>query len=275
MSSSGETFLASASLEAGDADARDQFCIDVDGFEGPLHLLLALARKQKVDLARISILALAEQYLAFIAEARARRIDLAADYLLMAAWLAYLKSRLLLPGEKSDPEEPDAEDVSGRLAFRLQRLEGMRRAAESLKAGRIDGQDVFPRGMPEQPVVLKTPVWTTSLHDVMKAFADVNTRNNRVRRHVIRRQPVLPLDTARKRLSALLPELEDWRPVHRLQPSAEEAEAATGRSVIASFFSAALELARDRALDLRQDRNFGDVYVRRARARSASLKAAE
>jgi segregation and condensation protein A len=269
-----ETLLASAASEAGDADADNQFCVDIDGFEGPLHLLLSLARKQKVDLARISILALAEQYLAFVSEARARRIDLAADYLLMAAWLAYLKSRLLLPGEPSREDEPDADDLAGRLAFRLKRLEAMRRAAEHLKAGRIDGQDVFGRGMPEAPTILRTPVWTTTLHDLMKAFGDVNNRRHRVRKHVIRRQPVLPLDTARKRLSAMLPELEDWRAVHRIQPSAEEAASATARSVIASFFSAALELTRDRALELRQDVTFGDLYVRRARADKA-LRAAE
>jgi segregation and condensation protein A len=275
MSSSGdETILADAASEAGEAEGRDLFCVDLDGFEGPLHLLLALARKQKVDLARLSILRLAEQYLAFIAEARARRIDLAADYLLMAAWLAYLKSRLLLPGQIARDDEPEGDELAGRLAFRLKRLEAMRQAAEQLRRGRIDGQDVFGRGMPEVAVILKTPVWTTSLHDVMKAFADVNNRRHRVRKHVVRRQPVLPLDSARKRLVSMMAELEDWRPMHRLQPSVEEAETVTARSVVASFFAAALELTRDRALELRQDRMFGDLYVRRARAAEA-LKAAE
>ncbi len=258
-----EDLLSSAAHDASEADERNAFRVDVEGFEGPLHLLLELARRQKVDLAHVSILDLANQYLTFVEDARDKRIDLAADYLLMAAWLAYLKSKLLLPREKPADGEPGGEEMAGRLAFRLARLDAMRRAGKDLMAGRLDGRDVFRRGDPQTATIVRTPIWTTNLHDVMKAFGDVNSRKYRRRRHVIRRQPVLALDTARRQLKSELPGMTEWRSVMTFRT--ENAEEAPQKSVTASIFSAALELARDRALELRQDAPFADVYLRKAR----------
>ncbi len=251
---------------AADADSRNQFVLDIAGYEGPLHLLLELARRQKVDLAKVSILQLADQYLAYVRDAEDRRMDLAADYLLMAAWLAYLKSKLLLPSEKPVEDEVDGETMAGRLAFRLRRLEAMRQAVEDLYRGDLDGRDVFRRGAPQKAKVVRTPVWTTTLHDMLHAFGDINSRKYKVRAHVIRKQPVLPLDSARRRLAALVREMDEWCAVQSLPvPAAESGEQPLPRrSVVASYFSAALELARDRAVDLRQDRPFSDLYVRRA-----------
>lgn len=266
--------LATASADAEEAEGRNAFHVDLDVYEGPLHLLLELARRQKVDLLHVSILKLADQYLAFVRDARDKRMDLAADYLLMAAWLAYLKSKLLLPHEKKHADEPGGEEMAGRLAFQLARLDAMRKAVKELEAGRIDGRDVFARGTPETAKILRTPIWTTSLHDLMKAFGDINTRKYRARTHVIRRQPVMGLETARRQLAALAAKLDDWCAVQDLTPPAESVGDAPKKSVTASLFSAALELARDRVVDLRQDAPFRDVYVRRARP-NQTPKAAE
>ena len=141
-----EDMLTQAAAEA--ADARDTFTVDLDGYEGPLHLLLDLARRHKIDLVKVSILELATQYLTWIQEAREKRIDIAADYLLMAAWLAFLKSKLLLPSERKAEDETDPDELAGRLAFRLRRLDAMRRAVNDLYEGNLDGRDVFPRGDP-------------------------------------------------------------------------------------------------------------------------------
>jgi len=266
-----EDMLAEAQALAADADSANAFRVDLDGYEGPLHLLLELARRQKVDLARISILALADQYLAYIRAAQDRRMDLAADYLLMAAWLAYLKSKLLLPSDKKEEDELDPEALAGRLAFRLRRLDAMRKAVNDLYAGNVDGRDVFRRGDPERPKILRKSLWTTTLHDILKGFGDINVRKVKQRAHVIARQPVLALESARRQLVAMAPELEDWLAVQSIRAGDEDAKDAPRRSEVASFFSAALELTRDRALELRQDQHFSDVYVRRAR----TLKAAE
>jgi segregation and condensation protein A len=266
-----EDLLNQAQALAADADAAIAFRVDLDGYEGPLHLLLDLARRQKVDLAKISILNLADQYLDYIRTAQDLRVDLAADYLLMAAWLAYLKSKLLLPSDKKQEDELDPEALAGRLAFRLRRLDAMRKAVNDLYAGAIDGRDVFRRGDPEHARILRKPLWTTTLHDILKGFGDINTRKVKQRAHVIPRQPVLPLEAARRRLVAMVPELEDWFAIQAIKASEEEAKDAPRRSEVASFFSAALELTRDRALELRQDQPFSDVYVRKARI----LKAAE
>lgn len=266
-----EDMLAQAEAGAADADGKAAFHVDLDGFEGPLHLLLELARRHKVDLAKISILALADQYLAYVREAQHRKIDLAADYLLMAAWLAYLKSKLLLPSDRKDDDEADPEEMAGRLAFRLRRLDAMRTAVKDLYAGHIDGRDVFRRGNPQRPKIIRKSLWTTTLHEILTAFGDINVRKVKLRAHVIRRQPVLPLESARRALVALVPELEDWRSVQSIRAGDEEAKDAPRSSEVASLFSAALELTRDRALELRQDQPFSDVYVRRARI----MKAAE
>src|SRR6056297_775094 len=157
-----------------DVEADEVFSIDVDGYEGPLHLLLDLARKQKVDLLHVSILDLATQYLKFIQEAQDQRIDLAADYLLMAAWLAFLKSRLLLPKPKQDQDDGEsAEDDAVKLAFRLKRLDAMREAGQALMESDILGRDVFLRGMPEQPTVVKTTEYNTTLYHLMQSFGSI------------------------------------------------------------------------------------------------------
>jgi segregation and condensation protein A len=248
--------------EAGELAGADVLTVDIDGFEGPLHLLLALARRNKIDLARLSILRLAEQYLAFIADAKRRRLDLAADYLLMAAWLAYLKSRLLLPAQKGEAADPDAEGMAERLAFRLVRLDAMRRAVERLQGGRIDGRDVFARGAPQRSVVAREVVWRATLYEITTAFAAVRLREVSRRAHVVARQPVLSLDVARRRLAGMAPALTDWRPVTELRPAEDDAPGAPPTSVVASFFSAALELTRDRLVELRQDAPLREVYVR-------------
>ena len=266
-----DDMLAQAGADAADADARNMFRVDIEGFEGPLHLLLDLARRQKVDLAHISILDLANQYLAFIAEAQDRRMDLAADYLLMAAWLAFLKSKLLLPRETLAEDEIDGDALAGRLAFRLKRLEAMRQAHADLYAGSIDGRDVFQRGAPERSKIVRKSIWTTSLYELMKGFADINARKVKQRAHVVKRQPVLSLETARRRLVAMMPELIDWTSVQGMRVPSDVAGEAPQSSVTASFFSAALELTRDRAIELRQDQPFSDVYVRRLQR----IKAAE
>jgi segregation and condensation protein A len=266
-----EDMLAQAEAGAADADGRHAFLVDLDGFEGPLHLLLELARRHKVDLAKISILALADQYLDYVRAARDRKMDLAADYLLMAAWLAYLKSKLLLPSDKKDEDDIDPEAMAGRLAFRLRRLDAMRKAVDELYAGNIDNRDVFRRGDPQRAKIIRKPIWTTTLHDILKGFGDINVRKVKQRAHVIARQPVLPLESARRTLVELAPQLEEWLAVQAIRASEEDAKDAPRRSEVASFFAAALELTRDRALELRQDRHFSDVYVRRAR----ELKAAE
>jgi segregation and condensation protein A len=266
-----EDMLLQAAGEAADADNAHAFRVDLDGYEGPLHLLLDLARKQKVDLAKISILKLADQYIDYIRSAQDMRVDLAADYLLMAAWLAYLKSKLLLPSDKPEEDELDPEALAGRLAFRLRRLEAMRKAVADLHAGNIDGRDVFRRGDPEQAKIIRKPLWNNTLHDILKTFGDINVRKVKQRAHVIERQPVLPLDIARRHLVQLVPELIDWMAIQAMHAEDETSKDAPRRSEVASFFSAALELTKDRAVELRQDQHYSDVYVRRAR----ELKAAE
>lgn len=268
---SDESMLTQAAAEA--ADAADAFTVDLDGYEGPLHLLLDLARKHKVDLVKVSILQLADQYLAWIREAREKRIDIAADYLLMAAWLAFLKSKLLLPSEKKDEDEVDPDALAGRLAFRLRRLEAMRNAVEELYAGHIDGRDVFPRGDPQLAKIIRKPIWNSTLHDILKAFGDINTRKVKLRAHVIARQPVVPLEAARQRLAALVPDLIDWASIQQMHVIDEESKDAPRRSEVASFFSAALELTKNRVVDIRQDQLFSDVFVRKTPA--DELKAAE
>lgn len=272
-----DDLLAGAQSGAEDADAQNAFVVDLGAYEGPLHLLLEMARRQKVDLLHISILELANQYLEFVKDARDKRVDIAADYLLMAAWLAFLKSKLLL-SEYDEPEEIDGEGMAGRLAFQLARLDAMRTAAKNLFDGEMDGRDVFRRGDPQLPSIINIPQWECSLHDLMKAFGDVNVRKVQMRKHVVRRQPVASLDGARKLLVELAKELDDWAAVQSLTMPEGEADDAPRRSVVASFFAAALELTRDGALDIRQDAQFSDVYVRRARALIAAgkdVKAAE
>ena len=247
-----------------DVEAEEVFSIDVSGYEGPLHLLLDLARKQKVDLLHVSILELATQYLGFIQEAQDKRIDLAADYLLMAAWLAFLKSRLLLPKPKKDSEEEaSAEDDARKLAFRLRRLDAMREAGEALMDSSILGRDVFLRGMPEQPKVVKTTEYNTTLYHLMQSFGSIRQRKAKEAPHTFENQYVLPLESARDNLRSLSPKLKEWASLDDIRRQMTDVdEDVPTRSVTASVFSATLELTRDGDVDVRQDEHFGPLYLR-------------
>jgi segregation and condensation protein A len=242
------------------AQNEPSFVVDLDGFEGPLDLLLDLARRQKVDLARISISALAEQYLEFVTEARRRRLELAADYLVMAAWLAYLKSRLLVPEKTNDDDGPSAEELAGQLARRLVHLEAMRKAATRLMVRPQLGQDVFARGVPEGVAVQKQHRWEASLYDLLTAYA--RQRQQSSLSHVtIRRRPAWALADARALLERLLGHAVDWISLDRL--FAGYVPLGVGRrSVLASAFSASLELVREGELTLRQEQAFGRLWLK-------------
>ncbi|WP_425353512.1 segregation and condensation protein A [Rhizobium wuzhouense] len=233
--------------------------IDVAGFEGPLDLLLFLARNQKVDLARISVLALAEQYLLFIESARRIRIELAADYLVMAAWLAYLKSRLLIPQQAKD-EGPSGEEMAASLAFRLKRLEAMRDAASRLINRNRLGRDVFARGAPEHVPARADSAYEASLYDLLSAYASLRQRQA-VTQVTIERRRVWSLADARGILTRMIGEIGDWTALDqfliRFLASPEDRVTA-----IASAFAASLELVREGRLEIRQDGAFQPIYMR-------------
>lgn len=233
--------------------------VDVDGFEGPLDLLLTLARNQKVDLTRISVLALVEQYLEFVSEARRMRLELAADYLVMAAWLAYLKSRLLLP-EQKDEDEPTGEELAAALAFRLRRLEAMREVSEKLLARNRLGQEIFARGAPETTSVVHTSVWTATVYDLLSAYATQRQRQSVTSVRVLRRN-VWSLQEARELLVRLVGRIGEWAPITSyLQDYLREEE--DWATVVASTFSASLEMVREGQVELRQSEPFSPVYIR-------------
>ncbi|WP_181706917.1 segregation and condensation protein A [Chthonobacter rhizosphaerae] len=253
------------------APGEPSLIVDVEGFEGPLDLLLTLARTQKVDLARISILALAEQYLVFVEEARRLRLELAADYLVMAAWLAYLKSRLLIPDPPADDDEPTGEELAAQLAFRLRRLEAIRRAADHLMDRSRLGRDVFGRGAPEPVVVDRHTVWDATLYDLLAAYAADRQRHMVTRVHV-RRRAVWSLVEARDILTRLIGRHGDWFPLETfLKPYMTTRDLAA--TVRASTFSATLELVREGKMELRQSEAFGPLYVRAAAPRAVDLDA--
>lgn len=253
---------------AGDAFAEDApprlsphaLVLDLDGFEGPIDLLLALARDQKVDLARISILELADQYLAFVAEARRIRLELAADYLVMAAWLAYLKSRLLLP-VPPDAEGASPADMAQALAFQLQRLEAMREAAARLLARPQLGRDVFPRGAPDLPPRAEAAVWDAGLFDLLQAYGAMRRRRDGAG-YTIPEWRLYSVEEALSRLRELVGRLPDWATLSSFLPP-ELMEGLVGRSVVASTLVASLELAKEGRVEIRQDGPFGPVWVRR------------
>jgi segregation and condensation protein A len=233
--------------------------LDIDGWEGPLNLLLTLARNQKVDLKQISILALVEQYLDFIGQARALKLELAADYLVMAAWLAYLKSALLLP---RDPEiEPSPEEMALRLQLRLQRLDAMREAGARLMARDRLGRDVFARGDPEGLRVVKLPAWEANLFDLIAAYGAVKARAIPAV-HIVSRRAVMTLEAALELVARMIGQKLDWADLASFLPDAPDEE--YRRSAVASSFVAALELAKQGRLALRQDAAFAPLMVRRA-----------
>ncbi|HVZ04262.1 ScpA family protein [Hyphomicrobium sp.] len=245
--------------------AEEAFVVDIDGFEGPLDLLLALARTQKVDLSKISILALVEQYLGFIAGAQQLKLEIAADYLVMAAWLAFLKSRLLLPKEKDDADTASAEEMAQRLAFRLMRLDAMREKAATLFTRRRLDKDVFARGQPERVRVTRDTTYTATIYDLLKAYADQRKRTIKVV-HVVKMRRVWSIKEARMRLQKLVGATEgDWAQLdlflEQYLPRNEEE-----RSALASSFGATLEMAREGLIELRQDEPFAPIYMRKREA---------
>jgi len=248
------------------ADDGEGLVIDIDGYEGPLHLLLELARKQKVDLARISILELAEQYISFIKSAQDLRIELAADYLVMASWLAYLKSRLILPKDGPEEEVPEADELAAHLAFRLQRLEAMRRAASGLFRLPQEGQAVFKRGMPEGLRSRTSPLWGAEIFDILEAYGTSRSRSL-IKNHKLPRPLVLSLEGARSRLKraiiGLSSDNEDWKSLQSLLPTKDEFEEDIPVSSIkASSLLASLELTKEAHLEVRQTGAFTPIFVR-------------
>jgi segregation and condensation protein A len=242
--------------------ADDQaLTITVDGFEGPLDLLLTLARNQKVDIAKISILKLAEQYLEFIESAKRLNLELAADYLVMAAWLAYLKSRLILPQEKGSDGEPTADEMATRLRWRLQRLDAMRAASTRLMGRERLGRDVFGRGDPEPVNVVKLRTYKDTLYDLLSAYATDRVRRMGGKSYRPQIAPVLQIEEARERLERMLGKISDWNALTRLLPF-EWSGGARRRSAMASTLLACLELARDGKLELQQMAPFAEIFIR-------------
>lgn len=240
--------------------APDTLTLDLDGWEGPLDLLLALARTQKVDLKAISILALVEQYLGFVHSARELKLEVAADYLVMAAWLAYLKSALLLP---RDPQEtPSPEELALRLQLRLERLSAMREAGARLIARDRLGRDVFARGAPEGLRTIRATAWHAELYDLLAAYGQISARTRPVL-HIVAVRPVMTLEEAIARVSRLVGEAIDWTAIEQFLP--RDAGAEFRKSALASSFVAALELARQGRIELRQHAAFAPLYLRGAR----------
>lgn len=239
---------------------EEALVIDVDGFEGPMDLLLHLARNQKVDLTQISVLELARQYLKFVEQAKAIRIELAADYLVMAAWLAFLKSKLLIPKPTND-NEPSGEEMAAILQYRLQRLEAMREAAARLIHRNRLGRDFFARGMPETVILEKKSEFSASFYDLLAAYSGGRQRHAMNDDYEIVRRPVWSLKEARTILQRLVGDMKDWTALDSFFlayiPTAKER-----RTAIASGFAASLELVREGILEIRQDQAFAPIYLR-------------
>lgn len=244
----------------GEAGSSHALVVNLEGFEGPLDLLLALARDQKVDLTKISVLALAEQYLDFIQTARKLQLEIAADYLVMAAWLAYLKSRLLLPVEENE-EEPTAAEMAAALQYQLQRIEAMRTAAEALFARPLLGRDVFDRGAPEGIRVITHPVYDASLFEMLDAYGAI-TRRGKAETLTIEQFELFSMDDALGRLRGVLGSAPEWATLSSFLPEGLR-EGLPRRSAIAATFAASLELVRDGHAQIRQDSKFGPIFFRR------------
>ena len=247
--------------DAPESPGRAAFVLRLASYEGPIDLLLDQARAQKVDLTEISILDLAEQYLTFVEQARRLRLELAADYLVMAAWLAYLKSRLLLP-EEEETEQPTAGEMAEALAFQLRRLDAMRTAAERLMQRPRRGIAVFARGAPEPTPVVRTAVFDASVYDLLSAYAEYKRRTiSATARLRIEASRLYSMDDALERLVSLIGGVRDWTALTRFLPASAEDPLVT-RSAVAATFAAALELARSGKVLLRQDRPLDDLYLK-------------
>ncbi|MBN8990947.1 MAG: segregation/condensation protein A [Rhizobiales bacterium] len=252
-------------------DSEPSLVVDVEGYEGPLDLLLTLARQQKVDLSKISILALADQYLVFIEAARKIRLELAADYLVMAAWLAFLKSRLLLP-EPATPDGPSAEEMATALANRLRRLEAIREAANRLMNRPQFQRDVFPRGNPEEIAEIRHPKFTATLYDLLTAYSAQRQQRVLATVHLAKRT-VWSLSEARASLERLIGMAEDWSCLdeYLLSYVVDPSQKAT---VFASSFAAALELVREGEMEINQKEAFAPIYFRKRQPQASGAMSA-
>ena len=247
----------------GAVETGEALIVDLDAYEGPLDVLLALARQQKVDLLQIQVAKLVDQYLAFIREARRLRFSLAADYLVMAAWLAWLKSRLLLPRpERGKAGEMGADEAAQHLAFRLANLDAMRKAAEALLAGPVLGRDVFVRGDPEEARIVSSSRIAGDLYELMDAYVSQRRRESK-RHYTPRPSTAWPLEDARERMRSMLPDLQRWTPLTGLAPLAGSGEGPSRASFVASTLSATLEFVREGDLEARQLDHFAEIYLRR------------
>lgn len=240
--------------------AAEALIVDVDGFEGPLDLLLMLSRTQKVDLRKISVLALAEQYLSFVERAKTLRIELAADYLVMAAWLAFLKSRLLLPPDPAD-EGPSGEDLAAHLAFQLERLAAMRDCAAKLMARDQKGRDFFVRGIPEDVTRVRKVRYTATLLDLMQGYARLKTKED-FRPFVMDRESVMTLEQALERMRGLIGYAGEWTDLLSYLPEGWETDPKRRRSATASHFAASLELVKNGAIQIRQSEMFAPIQIK-------------
>ncbi len=248
-------------LSVSDRLAAEALIVDVDGFEGPLDLLLTLGRTQKVDLRRISILQLSRQYLAFVEKAKALRLELAADYLVMAAWLAFLKSRLLLPPDPED-EGPSGEELAAHLAFQLERLQAMRDAAARLMGRDQLGRDFFARGQSEQVERVRRITYTATLLDLMQAYARIRTKDE-FRPFVMDRDSVFTMEQALDRMRGLIGFAGEWADLSSFLPEGWETDPARRRSATAATFAATLELVKEGRLELQQSDTFAPIRLRK------------
>jgi segregation and condensation protein A len=249
-----------------DRVAAEALIVDVGAFEGPLDLLLTLSRTQKVDLRKVSILALARQYLAFVEQAKALRLELAADYLVMAAWLAFLKSRLLLPPDPED-EEPSGEELAAHLAFQLERLEAMRNVAARLMGRDQLGRDFFARGLTEDVARVRRVTYTASLLDLMQGYARIRTRDD-FRPFVMDRENLMTMEEALDRLRHLIGFAGDWTDIVSYLPPEWEADPVRRRSATAATFAASLELVKEGRIDIQQGDTFAPIQIRKRTLRN-------
>jgi len=241
--------------------AAEALIVDVDGFEGPLDLLLTLSRTQKVDLRKISILHLSEQYLVFIERAKALRLELAADYLVMAAWLAFLKSRLLLPPDPTE-DGPSGEELAAHLAFQLERLSAMREASAKLMARDQLGRDFFARGLPEDVTRVRSVTYTATLLDLMQGYARIKTKDE-FRPFVMNREKVFTMEQALERMRSLIGYAGDWSDLTSWLPEGWETDPEKRRSATASTFAASLEMVKQGQIELRQGDAFAPLQIRK------------
>ncbi|GAA6158265.1 ScpA family protein [Ruegeria sp. HU-ET01832] len=248
-------------VSVADRLAAEALIVDVDGFEGPLDVLLTLSRTQKVDLRKISVLALAQQYLTFVEKARALRIELAADYLVMAAWLAFLKSRLLLPPDPDD-EGPSGEELAAHLAFQLERLQAMRDAAARLMARDQLGRDFFKRGQGEDITRIRTVTYSATLLDLMQGYARIRTRDE-FRPFVMDRDAVFTMEQALERMRPLIGFAGAWTDMETYLPDGWDADPVRRRSATAATFAASLELVKEGHMEIKQSETFAPIHLRK------------